>query len=316
MRHRLIPGMVGLMLLAALAAPSAQAASTVSGFPAASQPLGTLPDAVLLDQGTGCPTNVLPCTTSQSPSLRVGQPFQGVAAPATPFKYQQWWDTTNATTPQLKVYDGSTWNVSGTLNTSSHIWNASATPADVRTFGAMCDWNGTTGTDDTAAIQSALNWSVAIPGGSITGQTGAKCRITATLTVRKPYSALIIPVFPGTHHDAGSTAAVDTNFSLVWDGAAGGTMMDIEPASGAGALVGNAVKCVAFLCRGIAAYGLVLKSIRMADIDVFEHECTTAGVLTTTVSAAVVGENLDFFFGRVRVDGYQEANAGYIFQMT
>ena len=32
---------------------------------------------------------------------------------------------------------------------------------DIRDFGAACDWNGTTGTDDTAAIQAAINYGIA-----------------------------------------------------------------------------------------------------------------------------------------------------------
>ncbi len=114
---------LSLVLCALLALGSVgHAASVVSGFPQASQPLGNIPDAVLLDQGTGCPGNVPPCTTSQSPSLRVGQPFQSTVAPGTPFKYQLWWDTTVSGTPVLKIYDGSTWNLTGTLDTTAHTW--------------------------------------------------------------------------------------------------------------------------------------------------------------------------------------------------
>ncbi len=118
MTHRLLAALVAVLL----AMPSVHAASVVSGYPNASQPLGNIPDAVLLDQGTGCPNNVPPCTTSKSPSLRVGQPFQSNSAPNPPFKYQLWWDTTTAGLPKLKIYDGSTWNLIATLNTSAHSW--------------------------------------------------------------------------------------------------------------------------------------------------------------------------------------------------
>lgn len=109
-------------VFALLIGSAAQAAGTVSALPLASQPLGTLPDAVLLDQGTGCPTATAPCTTSQSPSLRVGQPFQGTSPPSPPFIFQLWWNT--STTPKtLEIYDGSQWVIFGTLNPLTHTWN-------------------------------------------------------------------------------------------------------------------------------------------------------------------------------------------------
>ncbi len=112
----------GLMFLLSLGISTAQAAGIVSGLPQASQPLGTLPDAVLLDQGTGCPTATAPCTTSQSPSLRVGQPYQGIAPPASPFLYQLWWNT-SVTPNTLNIYDGSQWVLFGNLNSATHVWN-------------------------------------------------------------------------------------------------------------------------------------------------------------------------------------------------
>ncbi len=46
-------------------------------------------------------------------------------------------------------------------------------------FGAKCDWNGTSGTDDTAAIQAALNEA----GGSTVQIPAADCLITRTLFI-------------------------------------------------------------------------------------------------------------------------------------
>src|ERR1700675_2414750 len=81
------PGIFIFLLTALLFSVTAHAAGVVSSLPQASQPLGTLPDAVLMDQGTGCPTATAPCVTSQSPSLRVGQPFQGASPPGSPFLF-------------------------------------------------------------------------------------------------------------------------------------------------------------------------------------------------------------------------------------
>lgn len=122
MRRTLLP----LFLLLAWCGV-ANAASTVSGLPQATQPLGTTPDAVLLDQGTGCPTNVSPCTTKQSPSVRVGQPVQATCSSiASPFTYQQCIDT-SVSPPVLKEYIGSTWRPLLTLNTGGPGLNLTAT---------------------------------------------------------------------------------------------------------------------------------------------------------------------------------------------
>ncbi len=187
------------------------AASVVSGFPQASQPLGNIPDAVLLDQGTGCPGNVPPCTTSQSPSLRVGQPFQSTVAPGTPFKYQLWWDTTVSGTPKLKIYDGSTWNLTGTLDTTAHTWTP---PGDIRLLAVIGSHTATggwvfTGPNGTAidasgdqceGLQAAVNYAYAnayalqVYGGGIAPGNHEYSRINCTDT-------LVIPTGWGNHTD-------------------------------------------------------------------------------------------------------------------
>jgi hypothetical protein len=89
---------------------AAEAGSTFSGLPAATQPLGNVPTYVPLDQGTDC-TNSSPqhCSTVQSDALRLGQPVQtNCLAVSSPFQYQQCIDT-SANPPQLKEYIGTTW---------------------------------------------------------------------------------------------------------------------------------------------------------------------------------------------------------------
>lgn len=87
----------------------AQASTTFSGLPPAAQPVGSSFDAVPLDQGSGCSTNSQPCTTVQTPSLRLGQPLvQNCATIVSPFQYEQCFNTT--TTPAtLQVYVGTGW---------------------------------------------------------------------------------------------------------------------------------------------------------------------------------------------------------------
>jgi len=48
-------------------------------------------------------------------------------------------------------------------------------PVSVKDFGAQCDWNGTTGTDDTAAIQAAINYVNGKGGGKILIPGMSKC---------------------------------------------------------------------------------------------------------------------------------------------
>lgn len=91
-----------------LAAP-AHASSTYWNLPPAQQPVGTVPDAVPLDQGTGCPSQGTPCYTAQTPSLRLGQPLvQNCSLIVSPFQYQQCFDTTTSPAT-LKVYVGTSW---------------------------------------------------------------------------------------------------------------------------------------------------------------------------------------------------------------
>lgn len=52
---------------------------------------------------------------------QIGAPYQGAAAPAAPFKYQLWWNTSTLV-PQLEVYDGSQWQIVGALDATNHAW--------------------------------------------------------------------------------------------------------------------------------------------------------------------------------------------------
>lgn len=126
------------------------AQTTPSGFPAATVPLDGN-DRAVLDQGTGCATNVAPCTTKEVPSTRMGQPVQGTVAPASPFQYQ-WWIDTSLSPPVLKQFIGSTWYPEWTLDAANgalikvnqpiSIANGGTNTASQTTNGA-CYYNGT-----------------------------------------------------------------------------------------------------------------------------------------------------------------------------
>jgi hypothetical protein len=123
----------GLLAAAVVAIPVAWAASTFSGFPSATQPLGGLPDYVPMDQGTGCQTNPpTNCTTVQTPSTRIGQAvqaasgcpafFSGLPSPFnTPFKYQPCWDT-SISPAAYRYWDGSQWVTVANFDTTNHLW--------------------------------------------------------------------------------------------------------------------------------------------------------------------------------------------------
>jgi hypothetical protein len=57
------------------------------------------------------------------------------------------------------------------------------TSSDPRYYGAKCDWNGTTGTDDTAAIQTAVN---TVCSGRLVFPPNKLCKITSSLLLLAP----------------------------------------------------------------------------------------------------------------------------------
>lgn len=98
-----------LGLLAVLGMAGAAWAANGPSYPAATQPLGSIPDIVLFYQGSGCSSDVGPCNTVTSTSLRFGQPIQAnCLSILTPFQYQQCIDTTQSP-PVLKEYIGIVW---------------------------------------------------------------------------------------------------------------------------------------------------------------------------------------------------------------
>lgn len=119
---RKFPRHVGIVvLLLIMTARAVVAQVSPSHLPTAAQPLGSLPDAVMLSQGIGCPTHTEPCTSVQSLSLRFGQPVQGATSPASPFLYQQWIDT-STNPPTLREHLGKEWGPLGALDTTNGIW--------------------------------------------------------------------------------------------------------------------------------------------------------------------------------------------------
>lgn len=144
---------------------TAFAAGTITSFPQATVPLGNASDAMLIDQGSGCPTSSAPCVTSQVPSLRVGQPIQSTSTPLSPFLYQWWWNT-GVSPPQLQLYDGSQFFNLLNLNSSTHA--LTLTPSIV-TAGTSMSTPAMTVTGSTASTSSTTGALVVTGGVGIGG---------------------------------------------------------------------------------------------------------------------------------------------------
>lgn len=181
---------------------------------------------------------------------------------------------------------------------------------DIREFGAKCDWDGTTGTDDTITIQAALDWAGSRGGGALTGPPGAKCKLTDTVTISKSFTVLDTRSGRSTVHSTGSNG--QGNLGFYWSGGAS-PMMIVTP-GGTQALAGVVIKGVSFLCNGVATIGLSLLSERAGHFDVNEEECVTAGVKTNSIASFT--ENSNFMFNELRVSGIQVTNAAPILWMT
>ena len=79
---------------------------------------------------------------------------------------------------------GVTSNAAGTLQLTGNVTAQEViTSSDPRYYGAKCDWNGTTGTDDTAAIQTAIN---TIGGGDLVFPANHRCKISSSLYLLYP----------------------------------------------------------------------------------------------------------------------------------
>lgn len=96
---------------------------------------------------------------------------------------------------------------------------------DVRDFGAKCDWNGPqTGTDDTAAIQKAVDaaYGQDVKGGDIV--ISGPCRITRPIKIHRKSITL---------RGLGRQAMGDPEAgALIWDGEAGQAMIHLQDAVG------------------------------------------------------------------------------------
>lgn len=128
-------------------------------------------------------------------------------------------------------------------------------PVNVKTFGARGDGV----TDDTAAIQAAIEAAGAAGGGRVVLPRGTY-KITAKLTVSASNVSLI-GEGGDMSHDVGSQGA-GAGTRLDWAGAADGTMVEFISPSGASnqKKQGGGAADIFFACYAVAGIGLSIKS--------------------------------------------------------
>lgn len=178
---------------------------------------------------------------------------------------------------------------------------------NVKSYGAVGD--GTT--DDTAAIQAAIDAAETAGGGQLAFPPGTYS-LTDTLTITES-NVVLVGAGADTNHDIG-TALEQAATVLLWSGAANGTMSRISPDSGATGqrISGCGVKKIAFNCNG-ADVGLEIQSHWFGQFsDLYFHEPVVCGIKTGVVALGL-GEADDVqrnTFSRCSSRNSTEANGG------
>jgi hypothetical protein len=159
----------------------------------------------------------------------------------------------------------------------------------VQWFGAI--GNGVA--DDTAAIQAAIDYVETLNGGKVLLNWGT-FKITSTLNINSGMGVQLIGQGSDGIHDGGTGAAAAT--TIGWAGSAGGTMLSVSSASGAGNSLqfGTSVIDIKFQCGGTAGIGLLVTSVRNGNFSrlVFLNP-TIAGLKATTLGNANLAEASD-----------------------
>ena len=159
----------------------------------------------------------------------------------------------------------------------------------VQWFGAI--GNGVA--DDTAAIQAAIDYVETLNGGRVLLNWGT-FSITSTLNINSGMGVQLIGQGSDGIHDGGTGAAAAT--TIAWAGAAGGTMLNVSSASGAGnsRQFGSSVIDIKFQCAGIAGIGLLVNSVRNGNFSRLAFlNPTIAGLKATTLGNSNLAESSD-----------------------
>lgn len=159
----------------------------------------------------------------------------------------------------------------------------------VKDFGAIGDGV----TDDTAAIQAAVDYVETLYGGTVSIPSGTY-KISSTINMNGGYGVQLIGQGGDGIHDSGMGAEAST--ILRWAGATGGTVIHVASPVGAGnsRQYGAAVVDLKIDCQSAAGIGLLVTSIKNGNFSrLFIYSPTIAAVKTTTFGNALLAESSD-----------------------
>lgn len=139
-------------------------------------------------------------------------------------------------------------------------------------------------TDDTAAIQTAVNTVEAAPQGGILQFPCASAVISSTIIVNASNVHLR---GCGIGNDWTSSTTVAGGTTLIWNGASGGTMVQIAPAAGASTpLYDSDAQGIILNGQNVAGIGWDLASIRNGTWNIGFAHFATAGVILDTANVS------------------------------
>lgn len=159
----------------------------------------------------------------------------------------------------------------------------------VKDFGAVGDGV----TDDTAAIQAAIDYIESINGGVVQIPQGT-FSISSTIEINSSVGVQLIGQGSDGIHDGGIGATAATEF--LWSGPLGGTMLNVSSPSGASnsRQYGSSVVDIKLNCNSIAGIGLFVNSVMNGTFSrLYVQSPTIAAVKTTTLGNANLAEASD-----------------------
>ena len=143
----------------------------------------------------------------------------------------------------------------------------------------VSDTNFSFGTDDTAAIQAAINWASTSPlSRRLLVPPGAVCGVTSTVTIAANNVDMEGSQQSGVPYDTAIGPSPITS-GFAWVGGPGGTIMSIAPTSGTSnpGLAGVTLRGLAFGANNLAQVGLDVSGLRDGVFDgLYFQEGTTA----------------------------------------
>ncbi len=176
-------------------------------------------------------------------------------------------------------------------NTGSGRWIrlTYATTPNIRWWGAHCDWNGTSGTDDGAIINKAVAWLVTVNGGVVEWPRGCNAAISTPILVSNSSIGFRGPGGAADTHNTGTAKCAAT---LQANAAMTTTMVQFyNSAFGAGTqfLTGNSMKNLCLMGNNHAASGLSIVSERQGEFSQLYFENFALVPLALQVAPALNG---------------------------